>query len=209
MEIKRYPLGALWTNCYVVTDSEGVCFVVDPGGDPKELLADLEAKNTTIDCVLLTHGHCDHIMGSDQVREKAKKGLGIHKGDQDCLTNGRSNLSDHFGDPLSFQPADFFISDGQDISIGKMNVRVIHTPGHTAGGCCFLVTEGEDKLLLSGDTLFARSIGRSDFPGGDEDVLIDSLRKLAKLADDTPVYPGHGPSTTIGDERTHNPFWPR
>jgi glyoxylase-like metal-dependent hydrolase (beta-lactamase superfamily II) len=90
-----------------------------------------------------------------------------------------------------------------------MNIRVIHTPGHTRGGCCLYVTEGDDELLISGDTLFARSIGRSDLPGGDEGVLIKSLGKLAGFSDSLAVYPGHGPSTTIGEEKRLNPFWPR
>ena len=112
------------------------------------------------------------------------------------------------GMPVSFGSANRLLKDGELISLGSINIKVIHTPGHTRGGCCFYVTEGSEALLLSGDTLFARSIGRSDLPGGDEGVLIESLRKLAGFADSLAVFPGHGPWTTIGDEKRLNPFWP-
>ena len=105
--------------------------------------------------------------------------------------------------------ADRLLHDGDKLTVGKMTLDVIHTPGHTPGGISVIVSDGEEKIMLSGDTLFARSVGRSDLPGGDEEVLLESLKKFENLPDCMRVLPGHGPETTIGAERAHNPFWPR
>ena len=209
MKLKRFPLGMLWTNCYVVSSSSGETVVVDPGGPTEEVQAYLEQEKLTLEWVLLTHGHGDHIFGVGELRGLAKKGVGISEDDADCLTSASQNLSKHMGQAVDFAPAEHMLADGEKIAVGEMTIEVIHTPGHTLGGCCFYVTEGEEAILLSGDTLFARSVGRSDLPGGDEGTLIRSLEKLARFPDSLRVYPGHGPDTTIGDERALNPFWPR
>jgi glyoxylase-like metal-dependent hydrolase (beta-lactamase superfamily II) len=159
--------------------------------------------------ILLTHGHGDHIMGLGEIRGEAADGVSIHPGDEDCLVNPSKNLSALMGSSAAFGGADSKLGDGDVLTIGNMSVRVIYTPGHTKGGCCFYASEGKDALLISGDTLFARSVGRTDLPGGDEGALAASLGKLEGLPDATPVYPGHGPSTTLGEERALNPFWPR
>jgi glyoxylase-like metal-dependent hydrolase (beta-lactamase superfamily II) len=209
MELKRFPLGPLWTNCYVVSGKSGDAVVVDPGGPTGEVREYLKAKGLKLRMVLLTHGHGDHIFGVGEIRGLATDGVAIHPEDADCLTSADRNLSDDMGNPVSFGSANRLLKDGELISLGSINIKVIHTPGHTLGGCCFYVTEGSEALLLSGDTLFARSIGRSDLPGGDEGVLIESLSKLSGFADSLAVFPGHGPWTTIGDEKRLNPFWPR
>lgn len=209
MQIKRFPLGMLWTNCYLVWNKSGDAVLVDPGGPTAEVRAFLEQENLTLRRVLLTHGHGDHIFGVGEIRSLARDGVAIHAGDAACLTDAAENLSGNLGQPAAFDSADHILKDGETLSLGDMTIRVLHTPGHTRGGCCFYITEGEDAVLLSGDTLFARSIGRSDLPGGDEGVLIESLTKLADFPDSLRVYPGHGPDTTIGEERRLNPFWPR
>lgn len=209
MNIRRFPLGFLWTNCYVVWSESRDAIVVDPGGDTTELRAFLESEGLKLRRVLLTHGHGDHIMGVGEIRGLAAEGVAIHGEDAECLTSPRANLSGEMGMPAVFDSADSFLKDGDVIEAGDMKITVIHTPGHTLGGCCFLIEEGGEALLLSGDTLFARSIGRSDLPGGDERVLIESLKKLENMPDSMRVYPGHGPETTIGEERALNPFWPR
>ncbi|MDR1651934.1 MAG: MBL fold metallo-hydrolase [Synergistaceae bacterium] len=209
MDIKRFQLGSLWTNCYVVWGVTKDAFAADPGGPADEVKDFIEKNGLKLRKILLTHGHGDHIMGLGEIRGMASEGVAIHSKDADCLTNPSKNLSSMIGYPSSFSGADTILSDGDVLSVGEMTIKVIASPGHTEGGCCFLVTEGESVLLISGDTLFARSVGRTDLPGGDDEELTRSLRKLADLHDDIPVYPGHGPSTTIGAERRLNPFWPR
>ena len=110
---------------------------------------------------------------------------------------------------MELPSADKKLNEGDTLKVGSMNIRVIHTPGHTLGGICLYITEGDEELLISGDTLFARSIGRSDLPGGDEDVLVTSLKKLTDFPDKLRVLPGHGPETTIGAEKLYNPYWPK
>lgn len=209
MHIKRFPLGMLWTNCYVVYSDTKDAVVVDPGGPTGEVQDFLDREGLALRWVLLTHGHGDHIFGVGEIRRLATEGVAIHSEDAECLTNAKENLSGELGQSAVFDSADRLLKDGDVLTVGGMTIQVIFTPGHTLGGCCYYVTEGDEALLLSGDTLFARSVGRSDLLGGNEGVLLDSLKKLADLPDSLQVYPGHGPDTTIGEERRLNPFWPR
>lgn len=209
MQLYSFPLGSLWTNCYLLAASNGDAVVVDPGGPAGEVSAVINKEKLNVKWILLTHGHVDHIAGIGELRPSSANGVAIMAEDADCLTNARANLSSDFGGRVEMQGADRLMADGDSFELGDMSIDVIATPGHTRGGCCFYASEGDDALLISGDTLFARSIGRTDFPGGDEPTLIDSLRKLAKFPDELAVFPGHGPATTIGEERALNPFWPR
>ena len=209
MKIKRFPLGTLWTNCYVLSEETGNAVVVDPGGPAEDVLAYLDSEKLALQWILLTHGHGDHIMGIGDLRARSAHGVAIGEDDAECLTDANANLSTHMGGETCFEQADRRLKDGDVLEVGGLRIEVLHTPGHTRGGLCYYVHEQEDALLISGDTLFARSVGRSDLPGGDESILIDSLRKLAALPDSLRVYPGHGPDTTIGEERALNPFWPR
>ncbi|MDO9508152.1 MAG: MBL fold metallo-hydrolase [Thermovirgaceae bacterium] len=209
MKLQRFALGALWTNGYLVYDGSGAGFFVDPGGDPAEVIAAIEEKRIRLEYIFLTHGHADHIAGLDKLRVKAGRGVLVHEDDASMLSVPESNLSAFVGERLAIAPAEAFFKDGDDFSAGNLSIRAIHTPGHTRGSSCFLVEEaGESPILLSGDTLFAGSVGRSDLPGGDERVLLASLGKLGSFPDSMKVFPGHGPGTTIGEERRGNPFWP-
>lgn len=209
MKIERFPLGALWTNGYLVYDSSGTGFFADPGGDPEEVIIAINARKIRLEFILLTHGHADHIAGLERIRDKTARGVLIHEEDSEMLSAPESNLSAFVGERLSLSPAEGTFRGGERISAGALLIEVIHTPGHTRGSSCFIVEEpGEAPVLLSGDTLFAGSVGRSDLPGGDEKTLFDSLEKFGDLPDDMKVFPGHGPATTIGEERRSNPFWP-
>lgn len=209
MKIERFPLGALWTNGYLVYDGAGHGFFTDPGGDPGEVLSVIDAKEIRLEFILLTHGHADHIAGLEKIRSRTVRGVLIHEEDSGMLAVPESNLSVFVGEKLSLSPAEEMFQGGEHLTAGSISIKVIHTPGHTKGSSCFIVEEhGEHPLLLSGDTLFAGSVGRSDLPGGDEKTLLASIEKLGDLPDDMKVFPGHGPATTIGEERMHNPFWP-
>ncbi|NLD05469.1 MAG: MBL fold metallo-hydrolase [Synergistaceae bacterium] len=209
MKIKRFALGALWTNCYVISDADSEGIVIDPGGPAAEVEEYIRDNDIRLHWIILTHGHGDHIGGVSDLRNLSENGIAIHTEDADCLVDANKNLSAFMGPLVELPSADKKLNEGDILKVGNMNIRVIHTPGHTLGGICLYITEGDEELLISGDTLFARSIGRSDLPGGDEDVLVTSLKKLTDFPDKLRVLPGHGPETTIGAEKLYNPYWPK
>lgn len=209
MQQKRYALGALWTNCYLVWDDDGEAFVVDPGGRALEVVDFIKANSLKLNWIILTHGHGDHIGGVSDLKGLSKNGVAIHEKDAPYLTSARKNFSSFTETPVELADAEKLLRDGDELQVGKMDIKVIHTPGHTLGGISLLVSDACEKVLFSGDTLFARSIGRSDLPGGDEETLLLSLKKLEQLPDDIGVFPGHGPATTLGEEKRYNPYWPR
>jgi glyoxylase-like metal-dependent hydrolase (beta-lactamase superfamily II) len=200
--IHTMPLGPLQANCYVI-EKDGKALVVDPGAEAPKIKALLVKRGLTGEAVLLTHGHGDHI---EAVRHLSLP-VYMHADDELCLYDASRNLSEYAGMSFSMKKGTLSVTtvaDGAVIPFAGETVRVIHTPGHTKGGVCYLI--GSD--LFSGDTLFRRSVGRSDFPGGSHKQLIASVKeKLFILSDNTKVYPGHGPASTIGDEKRHNPFF--
>ncbi|HEX3031030.1 MAG TPA: MBL fold metallo-hydrolase [Bacillota bacterium] len=195
------PMGA---NCYIIgCKRTKIGAVIDPGGEGKRILARTKELGLTIEKIILTHGHIDHIMALDEVQAATGAQILIHKSDAGMLTDSRKNLSGFMGKNMVFPAADQLLKGGDVVKLGELEVKVLHTPGHTPGGICLEV----GGILISGDTLFECSIGRSDFPGGNHNTLIESINNnLMVYPDDTTVYPGHGPSTTIGYERKHNPF---
>lgn len=195
-------------NCFVLGCEEtGEGIVVDPGGDA-DRIADLVARHgLKIRYVLNTHGHFDHVGANRQMVERYKAPLLIHRDDAELLQLVKS-VSQRYGIPggeNSPVPNDYLV-DGQEISFGTCCLKVLHTPGHTQGGCCFYFEQ--EKRVITGDTLFADSIGRTDLPGGSHEQLLSSIRsKLFTLPDDVTAYPGHGPATTIGYEKQNNPYF--
>jgi hydroxyacylglutathione hydrolase len=215
MKIDRLVLGEYQTNCYILRSSDKAtdCLLIDTGLDVRELLTFLERDKLTPKALIITHGHIDHIAGVGKLRERFPDiAVYIHKLDAETLTNSTSNLSfmldsaDSQSDrSFSTEKADYLVDELDIIEAAGIKLKVLHTPGHTPGGMC-LYCENENAVFV-GDTLFADSVGRTDFPGGNMRQLIESIKnKLLTLPDDTVVYPGHGNRTTIGREKTHNPF---
>ncbi len=203
LTIRSFAVMPFDENCYVVSDETGEGVVIDPGGMASAILAYIREAQLSIKAVLDTHGHCDHIGANDEIRDATGAPLYIHKADAPMLSDMRLNLSAFMGFKALSRPAEHLLSEGDKISFGQSELEVLHTPGHTIGGVCFL----GDGVAFTGDTLFAGSIGRSDFPGGSEVELIGNIKKkLLALPDETKVYSGHGPSSEIGWERQCNPY---
>lgn len=201
MEIKCLSLGDIGTNCYLLsTDKAAV--VIDPGFYSEETSKFLETNTQKEKIILLTHAHFDHIGDAERLRNLygAKIGIGIF--DSDALADNTKNLASLFGVELKPFSPDVTFSDSEEFSVGDISFKVLHNPGHTVGGVCYLTGDN----LFSGDTLFNGSIGRTDFPGGDFAVLKNSVQRLYKLSGETKVYSGHGPKTTISYEKNNNPF---
>jgi glyoxylase-like metal-dependent hydrolase (beta-lactamase superfamily II) len=193
MFVKMFTVGMFGTNCFLVADVVArEALIIDPGFDQefeaKTILREIERNSFQVRYIINTHGHIDHIGGNKTLKEVTKAPILIHENDAPALSN---------------PAADQKLHDGDLIQIGNIKFKVIHTPGHSEGSIILLETEA----VFVGDTLFAGSIGRYDLPGGDILELKNSLRnKLLILPDDTKVYPGHGPVTSIGEERRYNPF---
>ena len=206
MSITNLPSGALQANTYLAVDektNEG--FIVDPGGYNKVLTKEVRDNDVNIKYIILTHGHSDHICGVNEHKaEFPDAKIVAYKDEEAMLENPNLNQSPGFGVPYSTK-ADILVSDGDELKVGDVTLKFIHTPGHTEGGMCIYVKEA--KALFSGDTLFRQSIGRTDFPGGSYKEIMDSIRKkLFLLPDDTNVFPGHMGTTSIGFEKENNPF---
>ncbi|HBG45872.1 MAG TPA: MBL fold metallo-hydrolase [Deltaproteobacteria bacterium] len=205
-EILTLPVGPLEVNCYIVWDkASGEGAVVDPGGDVGDIKAALAEHGVAVRYIINTHGHFDHIGGNGLLKEALGAPIAIHRADEPMLEYAHEQAV-MFGLKTPKQPKpDMYLADGDIISFGALRLQVIHTPGHTKGGVCLYMKE--DKLLFTGDTLFAGSIGRTDFEGGSMDEIMDSImRKILPLGDSVRVFPGHGPSSTIGEEKEINPF---
>ena len=201
LEVKNLTLGAYQTNTYIVHDSESrTCAVIDPGYEPERVLAAVQDQGLTVDAVLLTHGHFDHVGGVQEIVEKTGCKLWMSESDWSQFPNPVTA----FFYPIA--NCDFtevnFCEDGEIIHAGGLTFTVIATPGHTWGSVCYLC----ENTLFSGDTLFAGSCGRTDLPGGDWATIQASLHWLAELPGDYRVFPGHGEETTLAQERQYNPY---
>jgi glyoxylase-like metal-dependent hydrolase (beta-lactamase superfamily II) len=182
------------------------CLIIDTGLDARPLVDFLRENGLVPEAVLLTHGHADHIVATEELRDLwPKMKVCIHKDDAKMLSNPHANLSALAGVSFKTHPADILLDDGATVSYAGISLDVLHTPGHTSGGVCFYSSGA--GVVFVGDTLFAGSVGRTDFPDGNAEQLIAGIReKLLTLPETTRVYPGHGPATTLRNEKKHNPY---
>lgn len=207
MILEMLTLGALYTNCYIAGCSETrEGLIIDPGFDrdteAEKVLTRVEQHRLEVKYIVNTHGHPDHTAGNGLLKDATGAPIVIHELDAPKLTDSSKNLSLLFGLHVTSPPADQTLKEGDIIQAGKVQLKVLHTPGHSKGSIALL----GDNVVFTGDTLFAGSIGRYDFPDASYKEIMNSLKRLATLPDHLKVYPGHGPTSTIGQEKRSNPF---
>ena len=197
LNIKTVPAGICEANCYILVDEDTKdCVIIDAGGDADKIETAVESMSGKPKYVILTHGHFDHVGGVEEICSKYNIPFYISRADEEYMEKDSSV----FG---TLPKASVYIKEGDTIKLGSYEIKVIETPGHTKGGLCFFV----DNKVFTGDTLFQGSVGRTDFPGGDMNEIISSIKnKLLPLGDDVEVYPGHGPSSSIRFEKMRNPY---
>jgi len=202
-EVHTLVVGQLQTNCYILK-SGNEAIIVDPGDEPERILKFIKGISATQRRIVATHTHFDHVLGVDGIRKATKAPFLIHRDDLPMLESMQSRVRQFMGFEVPPPPkVDGYLKHGEFLNLGDETIRILHTPGHSPGS----ISLSGDGYVLTGDALFNQSIGRTDLPGGDLETLIRSIReRLFKLDDDTIVYPGHGPETTIGDEKLANPF---
>ncbi len=205
MKINQLVVGMCQTNCYIVYHKDSnEAIIVDPGDRANDIIMRCRMLGISPKAILLTHGHFDHMMAADKVKEEFQIPIYASEKEISLLLDGRANLSAMWARPVCLN-ADVFVKEGDELEIAGFHIRVIETPGHTVGGVCYYIPE--EEVLLSGDTLFCCSFGRTDFPTGSMSTLARSIReKLFTLPESTEVYPGHESSTTIGYEKRYNPL---
>lgn len=207
MILRSLMVGPLDTDCYVLADEDSrEAVVIDPGDDVDEIMRLIEADGLKVVAIVNTHGHFDHIMANAELARRTAAPVCVHRADSPLLTTPGFARAFGFSDAEPVRPTRL-LEEGDEVAFGPHRLKVIHTPGHSPGSIALLLEEGGRRMAFVGDTLFRDGVGRTDLPGSSAEALVDSLqRKLLPLGDETIVYPGHGPDTTIGRERRYNPF---
>jgi glyoxylase-like metal-dependent hydrolase (beta-lactamase superfamily II) len=209
MIVEHLRLGMLGCNCTIIADEETrEAIVIDGGDGADEVLERLRALDLRVKYLVHTHAHIDHIREVGRLRDVTRSSALLHHGDLPLFQAlGEQARMFGLGEPPPIIDLDAYLVDGESLQIGKLNLNVLHTPGHTPGSCCFEIARDGKNLILSGDTLFRGGIGRWDIGGTSMEDIVSSIhRKLMDFGDETVVVPGHGPFTTIGNERTTNPY---
>ena len=206
MKIEKFPLGILGANCYLLINEETKdTVVVDPGGHSKKFTAYIEEEKLNLVAILLTHGHYDHMMAVNELRQEWKIPIFASKAEKETLSNPEINLSLEWEGRGYTVEADEYLEDGQEIELAGSKIRMYLTPGHTEGSCCYYFEE--EELLMSGDTIFEGNCGRCDLPGGSFAQMQISLHKIIDhLPQEVQIYPGHGNETSIRHEKSYNPY---
>lgn len=204
MILETLCVGIFGVNCYILSArSNSLGIIIDPGAEEKKIARVLDKHNLKPAFIINTHAHIDHISCDD----KFGVPVYIHRLDATLLKDPQLNLSNFFSSSYALKTEIKILEDKDVIELEQIQLEVIHTPGHTPGGICLLMKKPSDNILFTGDTLFCQGVGRTDFPGANEEELIKSIKnKLFKLDDDTIIYPGHGNSSCIGEEKRNNPF---
>ncbi len=202
MKIKCLPLGAMQVNCLLIQDEQtNIGAVIDPADNAKEILRMCQIEGIELKYILLTHAHFDHMLALEELREATGVPLALHRLEAASLLDPNITYMAQFAKgSASSKPAEILLSDGDTITLGNTELTVMHTPGHTVGSVCYC----SGDILITGDTLFMGTVGRCDLFGGDEHVLMESLKRLSMLEGDYTVYPGHGPITTLSNEKNYN-----
>jgi len=203
MFLRRIIVGQLQANCYIVADEKGKGFIIDPGGDGEMIIDVVKKNNLDILYIIATHAHIDHIADLEKIKNFTDARFLLHPLDVPFLEDPDLNLSNLMYDPRVFPHPDRLLKNKEKIMVGSIEFEVIHTPGHTPGSICIRV----NKYIFTGDTLFCTGIGRVDLPGGNFQTLQSSIRdKIFSLPEDTEIFPGHGPESTVEKEKRENPF---
>lgn len=207
-KIIKITVGEMMTNCYLL-ESAGEIAVIDPGFEPKKIVERIEEIDGKVKYIIQTHGHIDHIGAVKSLKNRYNPEILIHHREDEFLSEPEKNLSILIGDPVSLSKTDVLLHENDIIKIGKTELKVLHTPGHTPGSICLLHANEKNRpeFVFTGDTLFLDSIGRTDFPFGSEREILASIRRLAEeLNDETMLYPGHGEMGLFGIAKQINPF---
>ena len=205
MKVMHIMLPVCAMNCYLaINEKTNESIIVDPGSAADRIKAGVEQSGTTPVAILLTHGHFDHAGAAAEIASTYGVKVYAYEGEREALENPDVNLSMMLGEQVSYH-ADIFLEDDQEIELAGLQMKVLFTPGHTPGGCCFYFPQ--EGIVFTGDTLFCGSVGRTDFPGGSMSQLVNGIKsKLMTLPDDTICYPGHESATTVGEERMYNMY---
>lgn len=205
MNIKQLPSGPIDTNCYILWNDQREALVIDPGYDAPTIIRFIEDNNLTVVAYPTTHGHFDHIGALNEVYAKFPAPIGLHPQDIDwCFTHEMNQYLPYYPLPKHPEKIERLWEEGQTWTDAGFEYKIIHTPGHTRGGVCFLFES--EGVLVTGDTLFKNSVGRTDLPGGDVRDMTASLKRLKTLADNLQILPGHGEMSTLGAEKLRNPY---